>query len=395
MFRAAKALAPSGLKRLCHSFRYRYCWLRWLPGTSRQFGPPRHWVRLADYLRAHPGSSHEVLPAHRLPEPVIRYCNAVPPRFVSRIQREIPAAHVLELPEVRLLGDEGWIVGARDSLILDTSYHAFPDREMRPDDHWILRRTRARPLQRLRGRTLSLASDFARGGFAHFVHDSLSRLLLLERAGIDPTSFDQIYWPHPPGVGTKQLLAASRIPLHKLIPPDPGTDFECESLTATTFPGRPAHLTPPYCDFLRHRFAPPPRGAGRRVYLSRAGFARNFVNAPAIEDVLRAHGYEVCEPHRDPHALARCAAASHLVSLEGSGFYNAFAAPPGTRSLVILPEGGQTLPYNLLVALSAGHHLHLLLARSVPTPNPDPSVSAVMLDPAELARALDVMDRIR
>lgn len=392
IIRSAKALAPAAFKRRWHHFRWRYRWLRWLPGTSRQFGPPRHWVRLADYLATHPGTMREVLPAQQLPAPVIRCCNAVPPRFFARIRRDIPAAHVVELPEVRLLGADGWIVGADDSLILDTSYHAFWDEEMRADDHWILRRRGRRPVRRLAGRTLSLASDFAAGGFAHFVHDSLARLLLLERAGLDPASFDQVYWPRPPGIGARQLVAASGIPSRKLLVPDPAFDFECESLTATTFPGRPAHLTPPYGEFLRRRFAPPPLGAGRRLYLSRAGFVRQFVNASAIEQVLRDHGYEICEPHHDPGVLAKCAAATHLVSLEGSGFYNAFAAPPGTRSLVIIPEHGQTLPYNLVLALSAGHRLFVLLARSVLKPGADPSAADVSLDPVEFACALESMD---
>jgi capsular polysaccharide biosynthesis protein len=392
LFATAKRWTPSPLKRRWHAFQWRYRWLRWLPGTSRQFGPPRRWVRLADYLREHPGTVREVQPAQHLPEPVIHCCNPVPERFFARMQREIPPASVVELPNVRLLGPDGWVVGANDSLILDTSYHSHWDRGMNADGHWILKRRGAPPVRRLPGRTLSLASDFAAGGFAHFVHDSLSRLYLLERAGIDPATFDHIYWPHLPTAGAKQLIEASGVPRHKIIGADPACDLECESLTATTFPGLPAHLTPPYVDFLRHRFAPPPRGSRRRLYLSRAGFTRVFRNAPEIERVLADHDYELCQPHLDPDVLAKCADATHLVSLEGSGFFNAFAAPAGTRSLVILPEAGQTLPYNLMLALSAGHKLFLLVARSLIRPGQDPVVADVMLDPSEFDRALKAMD---
>jgi capsular polysaccharide biosynthesis protein len=177
-----------------------------------------------------------------------------------------------------------------------------------------------------------------------------------------------------------------------LLAADPLHDLECESLTATTFPGRPAHLTPPYCDFLRRRFAPPPLGGGRKLYLSRGDFARQLVNQAEIAGILTDRGYEICEPHLDAAVLAKCAAATHLVSLEGSGFYNAFAAPVGTRSLIILPEAGQTLPYNLMLALSAGHHLFLTVASSVAVAGRDPSSADLHLDPGLFLRALAAMD---
>jgi capsular polysaccharide biosynthesis protein len=387
-----KAIVPEACKRRYRAFHWRYAQLRWLPGTSRQFGPPRRWVRLADYLAQHPGTMREVLPAHTLPPAKFSITGPVPDRYFSRLQTDIPPAFVAEIPDVRLLGAEGWVVGAGDSLILDTSYHAYHDREMSRDGHWILARKAALPLRRLRGRTLSLASDFAAGGFAHFVHDSLCRLHLLERAGINPADFDHIYWPHPPFPGAVALVAAAGLPPDRLIGANPQHDLACDSLTVTTFPGRPAHISPPYCEFLRRRFVPPPLGAGRRIFLSRSGFARRIVNEPEVNAVLARHGYEFCQPHQDPEVFAKCAAATHLVSLEGSGFTNAFAAPPGTHSLIILPEAGQTLPYNQVLALSAGHRVHLLGAESVPVPGRDPSAADVRIDPALLTQALAGME---
>jgi len=392
LIKRVKALAPDGLRRRWCAFRWPHRWVRWLPGTSLLYGPARRWVQSSDYLRHHPGEKTEIIPAQTLPQPVFHCDNFIPPRFFERIQQDMPACHVLRLPNVRLLGDEGWVVGARDSFIIDASYHVRPDRWMNMQEHFMLRRRKARPLRRLHGRTLSLASDFAAGGFAHFVHDSLCRLMLLERAGIDPRSFDHVYWPRLSGPGVEQLVRASGLPLEKIIGAGLGHDLECDDLTVTTFPGLPAHPTPDCVEFLR-RLAPAPLGKGRKIYLSRGGFRRDFINAPEIDAVLVRHGYEICHPHKDPEVLAKCAAATHIVSLEGSNFFNAFGAPPGTKSLIIIPTSGQNLPYTLMLAASAGFESHLLAAESVITsPEEDPMNANVHLDPEVLSLTLTRME---
>ncbi len=392
--RSLKALTPDPLIRRWHAFRWPYRCVRWLPGTSRLYGPARRWTHSADYLRHHPGTRREVLAAQTLATPQFFPGNNIPSRFFARLQRDIPPAYVLRLPEVRLMGVDGWVVGARDSFLLDASYHVRPDAGMNFNEHYMLRRRRSRPVRRLGGRTLSLASDFACGGFAHFIHDSLCRLHLIELAGIDPADFDHIFWPRLHTTVTDAVVRATGIDPARIVEGDPTHDFSCEDLTATTFPGLPAHLTPCYVDFLRRRFAPPPLGHKRRLYLARGGFRRNFRNSTEIDAVLASAGYETCWPHSDPDVLAKCAAASHLVALEGSNFFNAFAAAPGTRALIILPEAGQTLPFTLSLATAAGFETHLLVARSLIDGTVEPSSADVHLDPALLARTLERMARV-
>lgn len=391
--RLVKAVTPESVLRRWYDFHWPYRSLRWLPGSSLRYGPARRWVQIRDYLACHPGEYREVLPPQCLPAATFHCANPIPDRFFSRLQRDIPAAGVLRLREARLMGAAGWIIGAQDSFLIDASYHIRPDAGMSFAQHHMLRRRRALPLRRLPGRTLSLASDFARGGLAHFIHDSLCRLHLLELAGIDWTDFDHVYWPRLGGATVTTLVEAAGIPRGKLVDADDHHDLWCEELTATTFPGLPAHLTPPYLDFLRRRFAPPPQGSHRRVYLARSGFRRNFRNAAEVETVLREHGYEICVPHTDPDVLAKCAAASHLVSLEGSNFFNAFAAPPGTRALIIIPSAGQTLPYTLTLAYYGGFDTRLLLAASLPDDSTDATAADLHIDPDLLAVTLNRMDR--
>ena len=375
-----------------HEFR----WPRWLvpflPFSSARFGPARRWVRAVDYFRTPNGVVREVLPVQTLPAQRFTECGPIPARFYRRLQSTVPAASIIELRHARLLGPDGWIIGRRDSYLVDASFWAYPDAEMKVRDHYMLRRRRPPPLRRLSGRTLSLASDFAVGGFGHFLHDSATRLALVERAGIDPRGFDWIYWPHLCSPATEALIQASGLPREKILTwPEPH-DIECEHLTATTFPGRPGHIAPFYADFLRRRFAPPPSGARRRLYLARTGFRRNFRNVSAIEAVLADHGFETCRPHEDPDIFAKCAAATHVVAMEGANFFNVFACPVGAKALLILPDAAQTMPYALTLGLSAGLNLHLLAAHSLDQPAIDPGIADAFLDPGTLAAALRKMD---
>jgi len=392
VIRMAKAVVPEAIKRRWRGFRWPLWAVRRLPGTSAHYGPARRWVTAASYCGTHGGTLREVLPVQALPPLQVVECGPIPARFYARYQASVPAASILELQNVRLLGPDGWIVGRCDSYLLDASYWAYPDPDMDFHNHYMLSRRRPPALRRLKGRTLSLASDFAVGGFGHFIHDSVPRLHLVERAGIDPRDFDWIYWPHVRSPATESLLRASGLPREKILSWPDRHDLQCDHVTATTFPGRPAHLVPVYAEFLRRRFAPTPLGASRRLYLTRTGFRRNFRNATALEEILATHGYESCHPHSDPDVFAKCAAATHVVAIEGANFFNVFACPSGTKVLLILPDASQNLPYAITLALSAGHHLHLLAARSLDQPAIDPGIADIFLEPGALASALQQMD---
>jgi hypothetical protein len=390
--RLAKKLVPEPLKHRWRQFRWPLSVVSSLPGSSRVYGPARRWVRATNYFKWHPGRQRRVLPAQTMPAPVFQRCGSIPSRFFERLLPDVPAAFVLELPGARLWGPDGWIVGARDSYIIDASFWAYPDSGMPLQDHSMLIPKFGRPVRRLPGRTLSLASDFAVGGYGHFLHDSLTRLCLLELAGIEPDRFDWIYWPHLGSPGAEALVRLSGVPPEKILNWDPRHDLVCESLTATSFPGRPGQIAPVYAEFLRRRFAPVPGKTRRKIYLSRNGYRRNFRNAAEIEAVLGRHGYEICHPHSDPAVLAKCAAASHVVAIEGANFFNVFACRPGTRVLLVLPDAGPTMPYAMTLGLSARLDLHLITARSLDQPQLDPGIADVELDPSALDNALAQMD---
>jgi len=319
-------------------------------------------------------------------------CTPIASRFYARLKPIVPSAFLIEIPNARLMGAHGWIIGDHDSHLLDCSFWAYPDDQLNISDHLMLRRRIAPSIHRLSGRTLSLASDYVIGGFGHFLHDSLTRLHLLELAGINPSEFDWIYLPHLNTPNANSLFAASGLPPERVVSWNPTLDYECDSLTATTFPGRPGHIAPTYSSFLRRQFKPTSHLPQRKLYLSRRGYRRDFRNAADVDDLLARHGFEACYPHCDPQVLSKCASATHVVAIEGANFLNIFACAPGTKALLILPDAGPTLPYCLTLASSAELALYLLAARSLDQPTTEPGIADVHVDLAQLSTALEQMN---
>lgn len=387
-----KRVVPARIRR-----RLRYRWPRWplplvpwLPGSSRYFGPPRRWQRLTEYFAHRAGHLREVLPAQALRAPRPEVIGEIPPRFLQNVHTSVPPGHVFTVAGARLLGPAGWVVTADDTFLMDAGFEA-NDATTPLADYRIFRTRRGLPprLRRLPGRCLSLASDFTIGGFGHFIHDSLTRLLLIEQAGLRLQEFDWIYLSHPDSPAARQLVAKLGIPPGRLLNFDPECDLWCQELTATGFPGMPGHIAAVYAEFLRRRFSLIPRRSDRRLYLSRRGFRRNFENAEAIEDILHQYGFEEVLAHEDPDTLQKCAEAALVFSIEGASFFNAAFCPAGTRVLVVVPDRlPHNVPYALTLAEACGFPTFLMSGTTVGPPGIDGGVANFHLDPDKLRHGL-------
>lgn len=379
---------PGNLALQLRSFSFPPALLPWLPLSSRIFGPPRRRAGIAEYFSHHPGKFTEVYPAtpNIQVQPVL--INKIAPAYFKDLRPTLPAAYVFSMQRAHLLGSAGWIVGAQDTLLVEASFWREPDFPHRFDTHFILSRKKARPLRQLKGRTLSLASDFSIGGFGHFLHDGLARLHLVEKAGYTLQDFDWIYLPHIDTPSTRSLISKLEFPPDRILQHDPKWDLETEELVATSYPGTAGNLPPYTPSFLRTRFAQNAAPANRKVFLSRKGFRRDLVNREDIEQLLLAHGFEICEPSRDD-AVRACAEASIVVAQEGANFVNTLFTPPGARVLMLLPESGNTLPYGFTIAAAAGHKLWV---QSCPLEDTTPGhegISPVFADLGLFASALD------
>lgn len=379
---------PEKLELSLRGFSFPPALLPWLPLSSRSFGPPRQHAETCAYFARHAGKFTEVYPhvAAAMPHPVL--LNHVDPAYFVHIRKTLPPAFVFTLPNARILGSAGWIVGERDTLLVESSFWREPDFPHPFRTHFILGRKRAPALRQLAGRCLSLASDFAIGGFGHFLHDSLPRLHLVEKAGHRLKDFDWLYLPRLDSPATRALVAALDFPPERILQHDPGCDLEAEELVATTYPGTPGNLPAYTPRFLRERFTPWATRAHRKIFLSREGFRRDLANRPAIERLLLAHNFEICRPHTDD-AIRACSEAGVIVAQEGANLMNTLFAPPGTRVLMLLPESGQNLPYAFTLAAAAGHELFVQSCPLIDRSPGQEGTSPVVADIEVFASSLD------
>lgn len=325
-----------------------------LPYSSMEYGPPRRVSSLRELFSARPDLLREVTPARPAPSLSARW---VTPSREARLRHRttLPPDYVFTLRDARLLGNAGWIVASDDTFLPEASFWREPDHPHPISTHFIFQRKRAKPLRRLPGRVLSLASDFAIGGFGHFIHDALPRLHLVEKAGHRLGDFDWVYLPRLDSPASRALTARLGVPPSKLLDHHPMFDLQAEELVGTSYPGTPGFIPDYTPAFLRERFAPPVRRTDRRIFLSREGFRRDLLQRPRAEQLLRERGFEIIRPHLED-AVSACAEAAVVVAQEGANFMNALFCPPGARLLLLLPAFID-LPYAFTLASSGAHSL--------------------------------------
>ncbi len=349
-----------------------------LPGSSKQFGPPRRIASAWDV----PGLARAIGPAPEVRFADPQFLNSVDPYWRSPYQVLASVRpFVIERQHARLLAPGAWVTVDPDTLLHDTAF--WGHRTLREAQKWhqVFLRKKPRPSRRLTGRVLSLASDFAPNSYGHWLIDSLPRWLFVERAGLAAGDFDSIYLPGPDTPSTRRLLTALGLPPEKIVRTPPVDDLEVEQLTATSFPGASGSASS-----LARAMAvrlQPPRAPRRRLYLARDGHRRNFTDTRALQAVLTAFGFETCFPATDPDTIAKCAEASIIFGIEGSQCFNALFAPVGGALVVVAPDGFHPLPYMQTIAGAASLSLFVIGARSL---SADGSCE---LPPAELRQCLE------
>ena len=337
-------------------------WARWLPATSRSFGPPRRFGFIREVVPAAGGTVTEIDPARPMPRPLPVIYGDAPEVGLGNFHPIAPPTCVFTLPTARLLGPEGYVVTRDDCFVYDASFlsrvHATP-----LPSHPLYRRKRSRPVRRLAGCCLSLATDFAAGSFGHFLHDGFSRLYLFAKAGIDPAQADWVFCPRPRGASAEALFRSLRMPPERVLNWSQEYDYEAERLVATCFPCEVGTITPEMARYLRD-LASPWRAVGRsreRIFLTRGNLRRNLLNLAEIEGILREHGFSVIDPADHPATIEHCANAEIIAGVDGSNLANIAFAPEGACIMIfICATAAPPEPYNLTLATSGGRQLHIL-----------------------------------
>lgn len=306
--------------------------LRWLPGSSRSFGPPRRWQDWRGYRARHNLKWSVVVPAHeeRLPPPFFCSDTGVPFRKGKTVRWD--DAGVAEIPGGRILDQHGWVVGAGDTFLGDfcqmgLAWHSAANRIV------SLRRP-----QKLSGRILNLATAWAASNFFHYTVDGVGRWALVRRTGSRWDDFDRIVLPALQTPATAMIERALGIPGDRVIRPAHRGQFECDCLVQPSFPGA-AGLTPGWVtEFYREVFPPVDTSRRRRrIFLVREG-RRQPLDRAWLQTVAAEAGFETIDPLSTPDFRERLSEASHVLAVHGAGLANLIFCAPGTRVLELVPS---------------------------------------------------------
>jgi hypothetical protein len=299
---------------------------------------------------------------------------------------QIPDLGLLTLAKGLLFGSQGWVFSSDRYFLRDCSWFG------ETADSFLLPSHLKNP-QKLHGVCLSLASDYAKDNYAHFVLDSMSRLEIFKRAGGSLDEVDHIYLPRPPSTTAGQVMAALGIPPKKCIWAEDNRLIKANVLIATSFPGLKRNYPRWLPDSLRGHFpAPSASTSGRRIYVPRVG-VRKVTNEAALIEIAREFGFETYDYSTTPNEPEFFASLSAVVGPHGAGLANIAFCSPGTKVLELVPSD-HVYPYYYSLADAAGLEYHSLVGQSLemrPLDSFGPSPVDFTVDAAEFRAALAAM----
>jgi hypothetical protein len=345
------------------------------------------WLSSPEYARRFSCQWYKVyekMPNHR---PALVYHGSLRVDVAGRLDSEFPETGVLELNNALLYGCHGWIFSREGYLLSDHSWYGRHVNEMRKVPNFLPKG------KRLSGVCLSLASDFAVGGYGHFVTDCIPRLELFYRAGFKLTDVDYVFCPKPTPGNAQNLFKQLDIPASKLIWADNNKALQVDTLLAPTFPGTRRNYPKWVTKFLQQQFLPLPPSQSRRLYISRDGYRRNPTNAEAVNRILLRYGFEIYQPEQHPDSHRDFAEATMIVGASGSGLTGLVFCQPGTKVLELIPTD-HVYPYYYTISDAAGLDYSCLVCPSNRERNPDavgPSPSNFYVNEDELANTLALL----
>lgn len=369
---------------------------RLLRGFERRVNRRRRrvFVEPADLAAADPTSWHEALPARGLDWDLRLPSGPLPGPLRARLSPALPARGVMRLRDAWVIGDHGWIFDARGRLLVAAS--AFADaRPWLPD---VFPPLLPLGVRRLRGRTLSLLSNWSSTNFYHHLVESLPRIGMLDTAGWRWDDFDRILYPAGSTPVIERLARGQGLPRDRLVEVAWGGRnlFRCDELVCTSFLGGRRTVAPEQIDWLRSRpAAAPGAGAGPRLFLARRARTRRLRNEETLFGIARARGFVAHDPGDTPLAAeAVFARAERVIAPHGAALANLVFCRPGARVLELFASD-HAFPYYYTLCRAAGLSYDCLVGPSDTSAGPaDPwatwnSPADFVVDPDAFSAALD------
>jgi hypothetical protein len=352
-----------------------------LPGTFERFGPPRRWARNEAHARR-TGSDWRVVEAEHpvaAVEPAIE--GRVDAMFWSDRVAALPALGVLQLDEALIVGTQG-VLAQDGSFLPDCGYF-----RQRVGKSAIYMRGFGQRVERVPGRTLSLATDWADVNFYHLLLDAVPRLDLFEAAGFRLQDVDRVYLPSLDSPVVRAIWSRLGIPPEKALLTQDHPVLRCERLFATSYPGSANQPSPRAVRYVRRQLRDGRRRGTRRIFVSRRGLPRDCVNADEIEAVVQRLGFEIRLPGQHADDLEAFSEAIAVVGVHGAGNGNAVLMADDGVLVEIFPPAFQTRCH-FSWSSSAGIRYHALVGEPAGAADVPPMYRPFRLDPARLERFL-------
>lgn len=262
------------------------------------------------------------------------------------------SAFVMTLEKGRILGENFSVITGDDRLLLEASrswIHANLD-------HKIFFEPKLPKVTKMPGSALVLGQFFyeCSGNYYHFLIDTLPRLELLRRSGLNLQDFDHILMHPPKTAFEREGLERFGIDPQKIRALGAQEHLEFDQLTVTSNFWR---FGPWVTDFLKQEFLTgrPTQRPYRRLYVTRQGAStRRVVNEAAFVNLLSAYGFETLDPadYTLQEQALLFSEAEVVVGPHGAGLSNIAFCQPGTRVLEIRPSDQVHMHWDVFWRLS-------------------------------------------
>jgi len=368
--------------------------LRWLPGSSRRFGPPRRYVAgLAGYIAERKASGdraalwHEVYPSATIVRSLPRSVEPTHAEFYRELQRLSPVAGVGVIGRGRVITDTGTVIGPDDRLVWDVSQTAMTDN---PATHPMFLSPKLPPVTKFDG-SLAVITTFQSSVYYHWMMDALPRIHLLKASNIP---YDRILVPTHTRF-QRECLDALGIESARVLPAVPRQHIEAERLIVPSMPGLTAHSPRWACQFVRESFlkSAPQATPRRRIFASRQKSAtRKLVNEDALVEALRRYGFEPVFPEELSFAeqVRLFDGAAIVVATHGSALTNLVFCRPGASVIEIFsPNYMNTLYWALANQLDLNYHYVRGEGKRLTSKRGRRVHEDITVDPAKVTRLID------
>ncbi|MBI5425900.1 MAG: glycosyltransferase family 61 protein [Opitutae bacterium] len=327
--------------------------LRRVPGSSRQFGPPRqHVPDTREWQRAHPQARlHALSDARPVTRPDARHADEpIARRFAAMRHGTIKPRFVVELPRARFWGrGYGYVIDADDALHCELSpcFENFAPPENNPG-HDALRQPLL-PRLRQRSGTLAVLSTLFCENFHHWLLDAVPKLGLLRDAGWALDRIDGFVLPaSAQRPWHEQTLARLGLARDRLVFADAHTHLAADSLLVPSYaePGcepEKFDYTPEGLAFVRELFSEARTTSGtwpEKIVISRElAAARRWTGGETGHTHLQRAGFVkvLLEQHTLAEQAALFAHARQIVMPTGGGLANLAFCAPGTQVVELFP----------------------------------------------------------